>query len=240
MRAAAPEVAIGTLHRLIDQIGLPDGLAWGVAKAGEGALLDIETAAVARAVPQRRAEFTAGREAARRAMAQLGLPALAIPAGPDRAPIWPDGLIGSISHTVGLCLAIVGPAEVYRALGIDIEGDAALDDALIPEICRPEERALLPRTGAGAHAKRIFSAKEAAYKAHYPMVRRIFGFHGLSVDLRQGYARFTDHAEVASLAPDSRMDLPLLQAVGGGLILSVSVLRADLPGGRSHLRHNCG
>jgi hypothetical protein len=51
----------------------------------------------------------------------------------------------------------------------------------------------------------------------------IYGFHSLSVDLTEGRARFTDHPEIVSLSPDSRIDLPLRQVVGGGLILSLSV-----------------
>ncbi|WP_300438072.1 4'-phosphopantetheinyl transferase [uncultured Mameliella sp.] len=216
------------LERLVRQIGPLRGLGWGVAVPGEGDLFPAEVAAIARARPARRAEFAAGRLAARRAMAQLDVPTAAIPMGADRAPVWPKGLVGSISHAEGLCLAVVAGAKDYRSLGIDIEGDGPLAEDLIPEICRPEEIALLPKAFRAAEAKRLFSAKEAVYKAHYPLAGQVFGFHGLQVDLAQGRARFTDHPEVASIPPESRADLPIRQVFGGGVILSLCAIPAGI------------
>ncbi|GGF62877.1 4'-phosphopantetheinyl transferase EntD (siderophore biosynthesis) [Mameliella alba] len=216
------------LEDLVRQIGSLRGVGWGVAVPGEGELYPAEAAAIARARPERRAEFAAGRLAARRAMAQLGLADAAIPMGADRAPVWPKGLVGSISHAEGVCLGVVARDADYRSLGIDVEGDDPLAEDLIPEICLPEELGLLPAGARAARAKRLFSAKEAAYKAHYPLAGQVFGFHGLQVDLGQGCARFTDHPEVASIPPESRWDLPLRQVVGNGLILSLSAVPADI------------
>ncbi|WP_421905752.1 4'-phosphopantetheinyl transferase family protein [Mameliella sp.] len=216
------------LERLVRQIGPLRGVGWGLAVPGEGDLYPEEEVAIARARPERRAEFAAGRLAARRAMAQLDLADAAIPMGPDRAPVWPKGLVGSISHAAGICLGVVARADNFRSLGIDIEGDAPLAEDLIPEICLPEELALVPANLRAARAKRLFSAKEAAYKAHYPLAAQAFGFHGLQVDLAQGLARFTDHPEVASIPPESRADLPLRQVFGAGLILSLSAIPADI------------
>ncbi len=140
---------------------------------------------VVQGVPKRIAEFRAGRVAARLALAELGLPDRPIPAAPDRAPIWPQGLQGSISHSDSLCLAVVGRC---RGIGADLEEATPLDDALRESVLRPEE------AGASAlEAKLIFSAKEAAYKAQYPLSRQLFDFHMLSVTLDgPGFtARFT-------------------------------------------------
>ena len=79
---------------------LPPGVAVAVedpAASAEG-MFDAEARAVARAVPARRAEFAAGRRAAHRAMERLGVPAAPVAMGSDRAPVWPPGVIGSISH----------------------------------------------------------------------------------------------------------------------------------------------
>ncbi len=210
------------LDLLIRRIGPPRGVAWGVADMGEEDLFPEEAAAMTRARPARVAEFAGGRLAARRAMARLGLARAPIPMGADRAPVWPDGIVGSISHAQGLCLAVVARAQDFLSLGIDVEGDAPLATDLIPEICLPEELAPLPKSARPALAKRLFSAKEAAYKAHYPLASQVFGFHGLAVNLTEGRAVFTDHPEVATIPPESRIDLPMRQAVGGGLILSLS------------------
>ena len=214
------------IEELIRRIGAPAALAWGRAVPGESDLFEVEARAIARAVPDRKAEFAAGRMAARRALAGLGLPPDSIPMGPDRAPVWPRSVVGSISHTKGACLAIAGHMQQIRSVGLDLEGDAPLDPALIPEICLDAELAGVPPEARPVLAKRIFSAKEAAYKAHYPVVRRVFGFHGLQVDLDRGHARFTDHPEVAAIPPESRADLALRQVCCDGLILSLCVVVA--------------
>ena len=72
------------------------------------------------AVNKRQREFAAGRAAAHTAMANLGVPPQAILNGDDRAPIWPEGLTGSITHTRGCAIAIVARNSDVRALGIDV------------------------------------------------------------------------------------------------------------------------
>ncbi len=212
------------LQDLIRRIGAPEAVCWGLAKPGESDLFEAEARAIARAVPCRKSEFAAGRRAARRAIAALGLPLTAIPMGPARAPVWPEGLVGSISHAGGLCLAVVARTRDVTSIGVDIEADRPMTSDLISEICHPTELAGVQPEARADIAKRIFSAKEAAYKAHYPTFQRVFGFHGLNVDLRAGRAQFTDHPEVASFPPESRAELPLKQVTGGGLILSLCVI----------------
>lgn len=214
------------LDLLIRRIGSPRGLAWGVAEMMDEGLFPEEATAMSRARPTRRAEFAGGRRAARLALAKLGIDPMPIPMGQDRAPVWPGGIVGSISHAQGLCLAVVARTQDFDSLGIDVESDAPLAVDLIPEICLVSELAPLPCAARPAFATRLFSAKEAAYKAHYPQASYIFGFHGLEVDLTQNRVRFTDHPEVAAIPPESRADLPLRQVVGGGLILSLSATPA--------------
>lgn len=130
---------------------------------------------VVQGVPKRLAEFRAGRAAARLALAELGLPDRPIPAAPDRAPIWPQGLQGSITHSDSLCLAVIGR---LRGIGADLEEAEPLDEGLRDAVLRPEEAAATP-----LEAKLIFSAKEAAYKAQYALSRQLFDFQMLTVAL---------------------------------------------------------
>jgi 4'-phosphopantetheinyl transferase EntD len=142
-----------------------------------------EEAAMARAVARRRAEFTAGRAAARLAMQGLGLPPQAVPMAPDRSPVWPSGVTGSISHAAGICAAVLS-RDVTRLLGLDIEDAAPLDPALWPLVLTPEEITALAQTPAdqrGTCAKRIFGIKEAAYKAQFPLTGAVIGFQALEV-----------------------------------------------------------
>ena len=137
-------------------------------------------------IPRRIAEFRAGRAAARAALVELGLPPRASPVGADRAPIWPLGLQGSITHTESLCLASIGRG---MGIGLDLEPATPLDDDLRPSILRPEEAHF-----SAIEAKLVFCAKEAAYKAQYARSRQLFDFQTLAVTLDQGQfvARFID------------------------------------------------
>ena len=146
-------------------------------------LWEEEAAAVARAIPKRRAEFAAGRSAARAAMAEIGIAPVAIPQRKDRAPLWPAGLAGSIAHCDACCIAAVALQELYETLGLDIEPATPLASDLIEVICTPTERAWLANEpDPGLAAKVIFSAKEAVYKAQYPLTGKIIGFDAVTLD----------------------------------------------------------
>lgn len=157
-------------------------------------LLPGEEHAIARAVPARRREFAAGRTCARHAMRALGAPAAPIPQGGDRAPVWPDGLVGSITHTEGWCAAAVARTQDgIRAIGIDVEPAEPLDAALLRMICVEEERELLAARPAerGLLGRLIFSAKESAYKSQYVLSRTLIGFHAMHIVLDEPARRFT-------------------------------------------------
>lgn len=159
-----------------------------------GELFPEERAYVTRAVPRRAREFAAGRTCARQAMATLGYPSAAIPAGADRAPCWPDGLIGSITHTADHCAAAVARrGDGYRAIGLDLEPALALPPELIDTVCLPAEKAWLqdqPPSDRPVLARAIFSAKECAYKAQYPLSRQMLEFHELHLALDMQRGRF--------------------------------------------------
>ncbi|MCB1394850.1 MAG: 4'-phosphopantetheinyl transferase superfamily protein [Rhodobacteraceae bacterium] len=159
-----------------------DGVSVGVARianCAEAGLLPVEAAAITSAVPARRAEFAAGRAAAREALGRV----VAIPMGVDRAPVWPEGIAGSIAHAGGWAMAVVSGGAA--GIGLDLEVDEPLPEEVIDIVVRPEEQ---------GDARVIFCVKEAVYKAVYPQVRQIFGFDVLSVVLNGDAftARFTE------------------------------------------------
>ena len=162
---------------------LPAGMALG----GAGVPEPLWPGEAIAAVPHRLAEFAAGRTAARRAMAALGVPMATIPMGEDRAPIWPQGVVGSISHCAGACMAVAGRPSDFAGIGLDLEPAQPLARDLWPTILRPEEVA-----ADGLDALRIFVAKEAAYKAQYPLSRQLFDFQALNITFQDQYfmARF--------------------------------------------------
>ena len=132
----------------------------------------VEREAMERAVPSRRAEFVTGRSVARAALAELGVPAGPIARRPDRAPDWPPGIVGSITHTRGLCAAVVarhrGVLAPPLGLGIDVEVDAVIDDAVVQRVLTTRERAALGAS-TGRDAVVAFSAKESLFKAINPL-----------------------------------------------------------------------
>lgn len=133
------------------------------------ALWPEELGQILRAVPMRRREFASGRAAARAALAEIGVPAAAIPAGRDRAPVWPHGICGAISHTRQIAAAIVARRDDLGALGLDLEPATPMPDDLARHVAASgdaPEGAGLPMALA---AKLLFSAKEAAFKAQFPL-----------------------------------------------------------------------
>ena len=117
-------------------------------------------------------------------MEDLGFPPQAILNGKDRAPIWPEGLAGSITHTRSCAMAVVARNSDVRALGIDVEQDTPLADKLLSAICTEAEQDWLKdQDSPGQLAKVIFSAKEAAYKCQYTISQKYFGFHGMDLKL---------------------------------------------------------
>lgn len=208
---------------------VPRGIAVAVEdpKAGSFGLLRGEV--LDRAVPARLAEFAAGRRAARAAMAELGFLPVAIPHGPDRAPQWPDGVVGSISHTDGLCLAMVGRSGDWSGLGLDVEAARDIEPSLWPEILRPTELAALralPDAAQGSAAMAVFVAKEAVYKAQYPTSRTLIDFQALSVEQQGDHfaARFT--LDVPGFASGTTVPGKLCRA--DGIIAAFCVIRQPL------------
>ena len=139
-----------------------------------------EAAAVARAVPSRPAEFAAGRAAARQALRAMGQPPIGIPAGLSRQPLWPAGISGSIAHSAGIAVAALRQGA---PLGLDVEPDQGLEPDLWPIICTPDELAALPIMDRGHYVRQVFSAKEAAYKAQFPLTGALIGFDAMTVRL---------------------------------------------------------
>ena len=160
--------------------------------AAPAVLLPAEEAAIARAVPKRRREFTTGRVCARAALAKLGLPPAPIVPGPRGAPQWPAGVTGSITHCAGYRAAAVAYLTDVAGIGLDAEPNAPLPDGVLDRIAVAQEQAWLPELAAAAPGvswdRLLFCAKESVYKAWFPLTRRWLGFEQavITVDLRAG------------------------------------------------------
>ncbi|MEV4583342.1 4'-phosphopantetheinyl transferase superfamily protein [Nonomuraea jabiensis] len=148
----------------------------------DATLFPEEEAVIARAVDKRRREFTTARHCARRALDRLGLPAVPILPGERGAPGWPPGVAGAITHCAGYRAAAVSLDAL--TVGIDAEPHEPLPDGVLPAIALDRERAALARLGPGVHWDRLlFCAKEAVYKAWFPLTRRWLDFDEAHVTL---------------------------------------------------------
>ncbi|PRQ12622.1 4'-phosphopantetheinyl transferase [Corynebacterium sp. 13CS0277] len=148
----------------------------------------LEQALVAHAVDVRKAEFGDARWCAHQALKELGRDSGApILRGERGMPLWPSSVSGSLTHTEGFRAAVAAPRLLVRSMGLDAEPDDALPPGVISSIARDSE---LPQLDEFADAgiqhadKLLFCAKEATYKAWFPLTHRWLGFEQAEVDLR--------------------------------------------------------
>jgi 4'-phosphopantetheinyl transferase EntD len=140
---------------------------------------------VQKAVQKRQAEFTTARWCARQAMERLGRAPSAILSGSRGEPLWPAGLIGSITHCTGYRGAVIAEIQRVTTIGIDAEPNEPLSNGILKAISLPEEQpriATLCRNHPDVHWDRLlFSAKESVYKAWFPLTARWLDFQDASI-----------------------------------------------------------
>lgn len=158
---------------------------------------------IAHAMPKRRLEFAAGRACARRAMIQLGVAPSAIPRGEAHEPVWPDGVVGSITHCVNYRAAAVACTSRLRAIGIDAEQHAPLPRGVLRLVSSPDEVAAVGRLR-GSHGdiawdRVFFSAKEAVYKTQFLLHRTRIGFKDIRVIIQPTAGTFVALSDCGDL-----------------------------------------
>ena len=171
---------------------LPPGVACHVAEVGGAAGLPVSALpdAIASSVPRRQREFCAGRACATAALGELGhAPSAPLAIGPDGAPQWPDGYVGSISHESGLAAAVAAPVHGLAALGIDLAQTLTAQQAadVIGLVAPASEVASLAalRVDPLVALTLLFSAREALFKCLAPRLRRYFDFLDVALDRAQ-------------------------------------------------------
>ena len=145
-------------------------------------LLPEEAEQIRNAVESRRREFTTTRSLAREALKELGIVAGPILQLPTRAPLWPDGVVGSITHCEGYrAVAVAKTAEVF-SVGIDAEPHRPLPAEVRGHVMVDRERAWIATAPAGIHWDRVlFSAKESVYKTCFPVTGMWLGFEDVVI-----------------------------------------------------------
>ena len=160
-----------TLCRTLREL-LPNGVCVAAGQGLTASLTERERESLGAVRAERMREFQSGRAYAKRALAMLGIHDVDLPMGPDRKPVWPTSVVGSITHVrcghdhlyAG---AVVAPTEMVSAVGVDFEMEDSLPPAVWPYALtqRELERVLtLPVGSRDREALYIWCAKEATVK----------------------------------------------------------------------------
>ena len=195
------------------------------------AALPEEEPLIARSVAKRRNEFVTVRHCARVAMEQLGVAPAPILKGDKGEPHWPDGVVGSLTHCEGYRGAVVGRRTAVRSVGIDAEPHGVLPKGVLDAISLPVERTEISALPGELHWDRIlFCAKEATYKAWFPLTQRWLGFEDAHITFTVGSDGTTgDFVSRILIDPAALSGPPLCELAGrwsvaGGLALTAIVL----------------
>jgi 4'-phosphopantetheinyl transferase EntD len=199
-----PEVLVET-----DRGGGPTPVMW-----------PAEARQIAASVPARRHEFAVARACAHRVLDRLGAPPEPLLKGPDRAPCWPPGVIGSLTHCAGFHAAAATRDPRIAALGIDAELHAPLPDGVDAIVLTAADRDALPAIDGVYWERVVFSAKESVFKAWWALNGTWLGFDDATIRLDPARGAF--RAEL-------RRPLPLVGrfATTDELILTTVVARAQ-------------
>lgn len=184
---------------------MPEGVVVAEARSPgdwQAGLLPPEARLVEGASEKRQRDFTAGRNCAHRALASLGFPTCPILSGPNREPLWPPGVGGSITHSHGYCAAAAGWLDRTGSLGIDVELHQALPAGVAEMVLTETERRWMRSVATGSLEWGIvlFSAKESVYKAWFPLTHRWLGFQAAELVVDPATNSF--RAELVEGAPE--------------------------------------
>lgn len=138
----------------------------------------------------REQEYSLGRYCAQQALDVIGIQCNTIGSSSHGFPIWPKGIVGSISHSKGTCLSAVAKSEDFQAIGIDIEQFNRMKERSIERIVHPKEIAAIGNDL--TKATLLFSIKEAFYKAQFPNYKTPLNFKDLAF-------KYDFHAQKAEL-----------------------------------------
>jgi 4'-phosphopantetheinyl transferase EntD len=177
-----------SLQASISALSLP-GVTIGhriISPGDEHALLPEEAGAFATSVVKVRRASGAARIVARELLASIGLPQCALPKGKGGAPRWPAGIVGSMSHDSRIAVAAIARSRDFSALGIDIEPAETLPPEVFDMVTTPQERSHIDEDPCGGRL--LFAAKEAVYKAVYPLDQTFLDHHDVEVSLARGQA----------------------------------------------------
>lgn len=148
------------------------------------ALWPAERDYVKDAVLKRQVEFATVRRLARDNLAAMGLAPQALVPRPDRSPVWPANVVGSITHGAQLGAVLSAHRDRWRSLGVDLEARREFSEGMQAMVLAPEERRASSGLGSlalQAHCVQVFCLKEAFYKFQAPLTGLFLDFLDVQV-----------------------------------------------------------
>jgi 4'-phosphopantetheinyl transferase EntD len=180
-----------------------------------------ERASAGSVAPERLRELENSRSYGKHALALCGVENVDLPIGPDRAPLWPPGIIGSITHVRGGAgghvSAAVARIDSIR-LGIDVELETGLHPPVWPHVLTAGELERvhdLPISRRVTEVQTVWCAKEAMAKA---LRRRI---EPTDIDTTPDDA--TGYYNIVALSNPGRAFYGRIAKVGGFILAAVVV-----------------
>lgn len=226
-RPALPDVAVA-LRRMTSQYS-EIATAYATANtttSDEEGLLEGERGNLEEFTALRRAQYAAGRRAARDAIARLGGPRMAIPSTARGVPCFPSGFVGSISHKRKCAIAAVADAGVIAAVGLDLEDlRETREEDLLARVCTEREQETvgsLHAAGVASPATWLHSTKEAVFKAMYALDAMERDYEDIEVALIDS-SRFA----VRRLAHAGTRSVVGYFAIQGNSLISLAILASQ-------------
>lgn len=185
-----------------------------------------------RAVVKRKASFLAGRCCARGALTEAGFDhGAGVAIGANRCPVWPPGVVGSITHTGRFAAATVARTADMAGIGLDMEPlmDGDTCRRLNQYVTVPIERLSLASNLAAPQTlflSFVFSAKESIFKCLFPLVNRYFDFSDVAIvalDPERGRFRFRVLRHLGPRAPEGLEAPGHVALVSGGVLTYVAL-----------------
>ncbi len=192
-------------------------------------LFPEEALAVASAAERRRSHFAAGRQCARAGLNHLGVEPTPLLASADRAPLWPEGVVGSITHTAAYALAVLC-REPSVGVGVDAERVGRVKADLYRRLFTANELEVLAGLEPAARdelATAIFGAKEAFYKAQHPTTRSWVGFQDVMARPVGNRWEFVPATDLVALS-HWRWPIPFRWLVRDGIAVAALAVRPQL------------
>jgi len=155
---------------------------------------------------KRKEEFILGRALARRVLSYLGYSHHSLLPGPRGEPLWPDQIVGSITHAQGRAVVAVAKQASIHSIGIDLEYLGRLKPTVWSKVLTLKEYDWVMQQTADkrdAYASVFFAIKEAFYKYQYPLTRKQLGFLDVTIQIDPHHQRW-----VVKKSPQLNLPLP--------------------------------